>query len=33
MYPVIDKQGKIVERFIHVTRKELEEILKHEINK
>lgn len=33
MYLVIDKQGKIAKRFVHVTRKELEEILKHEINK
>lgn len=33
MYLVIDKQGNIAKRFIHVTRKELEEILKQEINK
>lgn len=33
MYLVIDKQGNIVKRFTHVTRKELEELLKQEINK
>ena len=33
MYLVIDKQGNIVKRFTHVTRKELEELLKQEINR
>lgn len=33
MYLVIDKQGNIVKRFVHTTRKELEELLKQEVNK
>ena len=32
MYLVIDKQGNIVKRFTHVTRKELEELLKQSVN-
>lgn len=33
MYLVIDKQGNIVNRFTHITAKELKELLEQEINK
>lgn len=33
MYLVIDKRGNIVKRFIHITAKELKDVLEQEINK